>query len=71
MATRFQADRDLVVIPNQVGAALDPSTPAPRVGAVMGIDATRPFGAAFPEVAEVPGADSFEIPGWTGLDHRS
>jgi UbiD family decarboxylase len=67
MATRFQADRDLVVIPNQVGAALDPSTPAPRVGALMGIDATRPLGANFPEVAEVPGVENFQIPGWTDV----
>ncbi len=65
IATRFQADRDMVVIPRQVGAPLDPSTPAPRLGAIMGIDATRPFGEDFPEVAEVPGADSFVIPGWT------
>ncbi len=65
MATRFQADRDLVVIPRQIGASLDPSTPAPRVGAIMGIDATRPYGENFAEVAQVPGADSFVIPGWT------
>lgn len=65
MATRFQADRDLMVIPRQVGAPLDPSTPAVRLGAIMGIDATRPFGQEFPEVAEVPGADDFVIPGWS------
>lgn len=65
IATRFQADRDLVVIPRQIGAPLDPSTPAPRVGAIMGIDATRPYGENFAEVAEVPGAAGFVIPGWT------
>ena len=65
IATRFQADRDVVVIPRQAAAPLDPSTPAPRLGAIMGIDATWPFGEEFPEVAEVPGADSFVIPGWT------
>ncbi|HEX6436080.1 MAG TPA: UbiD family decarboxylase domain-containing protein, partial [Candidatus Binatia bacterium] len=65
MATRFQADRDLTVLPRQVGAPLDPSTPAPRLGAIMGIDATRPFGQEFPEVAVVPGAEDFVIPGWT------
>jgi hypothetical protein len=31
----------------------------------MGIDATRPFGQDYPEVAYVPGADDFVIPGWT------
>ena len=70
IATRFQADRDLIVLPRQVGAALDPSTPAPRVGAVMGIDATRPFGQEFAEVAEVPGVEAFEIPGWTGIQRQ-
>jgi 2,5-furandicarboxylate decarboxylase 1 len=65
IATRFQADQDLVVIPRQVGAPLDPSTPDVRLGAIMGIDATRPFGKGFPEVATVPGAADFEIPGWT------
>ena len=66
MATRFQADQDLLVIPRQMGAPLDPSTPDVRLGAIMGIDATRPYGKEFPEVAVVPGADEFEIPGWTG-----
>ena len=33
-----------MVIPRQVGAPLDPSTPALRLGAIMGIDATRPYG---------------------------
>lgn len=64
-ATRFQADRDLIVLPRQVGAPLDPSTPAPRLGAIMGIDATRPFGQEFPDVADVPGAADFVIPGWS------
>jgi hypothetical protein len=31
----------------------------------MGIDATRPYGKPFPDVAVVPGAAEFEIPGWT------
>jgi 2,5-furandicarboxylate decarboxylase 1 len=70
MATRFQADRDLMVLPRQVGAPLDPSTPAPRLGAIMGIDATRPYGQEFPEVAVVPGAEDFVIPGWTDSRRR-
>jgi 2,5-furandicarboxylate decarboxylase 1 len=65
LATRFQADRDLTIIPRQVGAALDPSTPVPRASAIMGMDATRPWGENFPDVAEVPGADSFVIPGYS------
>lgn len=65
VATRFQADRDLIVIPRQRGMFLDPSTPALGVSAIMGIDATRPFGEEFAEVADVPGAENFVIPGWT------
>jgi hypothetical protein len=45
--------------------ALDPGRrhAAPRRD--YGIDATRPYGKEFPEVAVVPGTDDFEIPGWT------
>ena len=65
IATRMQADRDVIIIPRQRGAFLDPSTPASGVSAIMAIDATRPYGQDFAEVADVPGADSFVIPGWT------
>lgn len=47
MATRMQADRDLVVIPGSLGAMLDPSADARGVTAKLGIDATRPFGEPF------------------------
>jgi 2,5-furandicarboxylate decarboxylase 1 len=57
VATRFQADRDLVVIPGAQGSILDPSTTvawsmagetkAPPhlqgISAKMGLDATRPL----------------------------
>ncbi|MBI4493502.1 MAG: UbiD family decarboxylase [Chloroflexi bacterium] len=65
LATRFQADRDTVVFPRAVAQWLDPSTPLPDIGTVMGIDATRPYGQPFWEKVDVPGADSFVIPGWT------
>ena len=42
VATRMQADRDLFVIPNAMGAILDPSTRAGTT-AKVGIDATRPL----------------------------
>jgi len=49
MATRFQADRDLYVYPNQPGSSLDPSgTHAPGQKsrtAKMGLDCTIPWGA--------------------------
>lgn len=44
VATRFQADRDLVVIPHSQGSKLDPSTDQ-GVGAKMGLDATIPVDA--------------------------
>ena len=49
VATRMQADRDLVVIAGSLGAMLDPSTDERGVTAKLGIDATRPFGEPFGE----------------------
>jgi 2,5-furandicarboxylate decarboxylase 1 len=47
VATRMQADRDLVVISGSLGAMLDPSADERGVTAKLGIDATRPFGQEF------------------------
>lgn len=45
IATRFQADRDLVVKEKQKGSSLDPSAdPKTRDTAKMGMDATKPLG---------------------------
>jgi len=44
IATRFQADRDLVVVSGAQGSKLDPST-ADGISAKMGIDATKPVEA--------------------------
>jgi UbiD family decarboxylase len=49
VATRMQADRDLVVIGGSLGAMLDPSADEQGVTAKLGIDATRPFGQPFGE----------------------
>jgi 2,5-furandicarboxylate decarboxylase 1 len=49
IATRMQADRDLVVISGSLGAMLDPSADDRGVSAKLGIDATRPFGQPFAE----------------------
>jgi 4-hydroxy-3-polyprenylbenzoate decarboxylase/2,5-furandicarboxylate decarboxylase 1 len=59
--TRSQPAEDLVVVPRVAGGPLDPSAPEKEVISVWGIDATRPFGADFPEVVEVPGADRFSL----------
>lgn len=42
--TRMQPDRDIVIVPNLYSPTLDPSAPAARTSAKMGIDATAPMG---------------------------
>ena len=49
VATRMQADRDLVTIGGSLGALLDPSADERGVTAKLGVDATRPFGEPFAE----------------------
>jgi UbiD family decarboxylase len=49
IATRMQADRDLVVISGSLGAMLDPSADERGLTAKLGVDATRPFGQPFAE----------------------
>jgi UbiD family decarboxylase len=56
IATRMQADRDLVVISGSLGAMLDPSADERGVTAKLGIDATRPFGEPFAEKLVMPPA---------------
>jgi 2,5-furandicarboxylate decarboxylase 1 len=56
IATRMQADRDLVVISGSLGAILDPSADDRGVTAKLGIDATRPFGEPFAEKLVMPAA---------------
>lgn len=62
VATRFQADRDLVVVPESQGSKLDPSN-RDGVGAKMGLDATKPFKA--PEMQfkriHVPGEETIDV----------
>ena len=62
LATRFQADRDLVIVPESQGSRLDPST-RDGVGAKMGMDATKPLGA--PEMTfkriRVPGEEAIDV----------
>jgi 2,5-furandicarboxylate decarboxylase 1 len=62
VATRFQADRDLVIVPESQGSKLDPSTRS-GVGAKMGLDATKPLDAAemrFKRI-RVPGEENVEV----------
>lgn len=77
VATRFQADRDLIVIPGAQGSVLDPSTtvgqefgdgiaPPPHLqglGAKMGLDATRPvvYHEHVFTKVRVPGEDQIDL----------
>lgn len=55
LATRFQADRDLLVIRNARGSTLDPSA-SDGMTAKMGLDATKPLNAGIEyEKARIPG----------------
>jgi len=56
VCTRSQADRDLIILPRMAAFQLDPSAPEHGVMTTMGIDATRPYGEEFEDVALVPGA---------------
>ncbi len=47
IATRVQADKDLVLLSESLGAILDPSATDQGLTAKIGIDATRPFGKEF------------------------
>jgi 2,5-furandicarboxylate decarboxylase 1 len=63
-ATRFQADRDLVVLSGAQGSRLDPSA-EDGVSAKMGFDCTVPL-AAEPgryEVIRIPGAEAVDVAG--------
>jgi 2,5-furandicarboxylate decarboxylase 1 len=44
MGTRFQADRDIVILEGMMGMTMDPSLDGRRTGAKCGFDATRPLG---------------------------
>jgi len=62
VATRFQADRDLVVVGESQGSKLDPSA-RDGVGAKMGLDATKPLAARemkFKRI-RVPGEERVDV----------
>lgn len=44
LGTRFQADKDIVVLTSMMGMPMDPSLEGRRTGAKAGFDCTRPFG---------------------------
>ncbi|HSG83382.1 MAG: UbiD family decarboxylase [Nitrosopumilus sp.] len=64
MATRFQADQDLVILKNVRGSSLDPSSNQQKLQtAKMGVDATRPLSKrpeGF-ELAKIPKIDKIKL----------
>ena len=61
MATRFQPDRDLIVMSGMRTLPLDPSLPAgSRVGSKAGYDLTWPFGQGDRLETRVPAAPTFK-----------
>lgn len=62
VATRFQADRDLVTVSGALGSILDPSTEN-GISAKMGLDATKPLayeGHVFTKV-RIPGEEAVDL----------
>jgi len=53
MATRFQPDKDTVIISDVKGSFIDPSARADTVTAKIGIDATKPTGAEDEKFAKI------------------
>ena len=64
MATRFQADKDIVILKNVRGSSLDPSSDQKKLKtAKLGIDATRSLSKrpeGF-ELAKIPHIDKFKL----------
>src|SRR5262249_55324188 len=60
LATRFQPDRALVVMPGLRTLPLDPSLTSGRVGAKAGFDLTWPFGSGDRLEARVPEPPRFD-----------
>jgi 2,5-furandicarboxylate decarboxylase 1 len=64
MATRFQADKDLVIIPKVRGSSLDPSSDQENLlTAKMGMNATKSFLKRIEgfEIAKIPGAHKMTL----------
>ena len=67
LAFRVQPARDVIVVDNVPAGPSDPSVDLSRdrtmrISSQIGIDATRPFGEKFYDVADVPGWEDYEVP---------
>ncbi len=71
LAFRVQPARDVIVIDNVPAGPSDPSVDLSRdrtmrIASSIGIDATRPFGEKFYDVADVPGWEDYDVPELNG-----
>ena len=67
MSFRVRPDRDLFVVEHVPATHLDPSVEQSgaletHTSSAVGIDATRPVGEPFADVADVPGWREFKLP---------
>jgi 4-hydroxy-3-polyprenylbenzoate decarboxylase/2,5-furandicarboxylate decarboxylase 1 len=68
MAFRTQPQRDVIIVDQIPAGPSDPSIDDPtkarpfRTASAIGVDATRPYGKPFSEVADVPGWEDFAMP---------
>jgi 3-polyprenyl-4-hydroxybenzoate decarboxylase len=60
LATRFQADKDMVVMTGLRAMPLDPSLNGSHQGTKAGFDCTWPFGAGGKLESRIPAAPTFE-----------
>jgi len=68
LATRFQADRDLIVLDGMRTLPLDPSLGSARVGGKAGFDLTWPFGSQDRLDIKVPEAPHFKSPRFASVE---
>jgi 3-polyprenyl-4-hydroxybenzoate decarboxylase len=68
LATRFQADRDIMVLPGMRTLPLDPSLADARVGGKAGFDLTWPFGSGDRLDNSVPEAPRFTGDRFPGVE---
>ena len=63
MATRFQGDRDMVMLDREPGSSLDPSAePGTKMTTKIGFDLTKPLGA---------GAEGYDLAPFPEVDFES
>jgi 4-hydroxy-3-polyprenylbenzoate decarboxylase/2,5-furandicarboxylate decarboxylase 1 len=77
MAFRVQPGKDVIIVDQVPAGPSDPSIDDPtiarpmRTASTIGVDATKPFGKPFSEVADVPAWEDYSVPELDGIGNRS